>query len=202
MKFRFIFTSSINTDERELAYISQIKNSISVIKDLPFEVYLVENNGLRETLLDQIEGVTLLYTGTNSIRSFERKGMKEFHDLLLLADKYEFDDEDIIIKLTGLYTLSDATFLKSVVELESRYDAFIKWYDVVQGKYLYDDCCLGLYAIRYKYLKEFNYIKMLQHPSMEHVFAKYLREEVPANRTLDVTYLGLLINRETHKQHI
>jgi hypothetical protein len=168
------------------------------MKDLPFEVYLVENNGMRETVFDELEGLTLVYTGTNSIRSFERKGMKEFHDLLLLADTYEFDDEDIIIKLTGFYTLSDATFLKSVVELESQYDAFIKWYDVIHEKYVYDDCCLGLYAIRYKYLNKFNYIEMLQHPSMEHVFAKYVREEVPANRIMEVTHLGLL--REDNKQ--
>ena len=198
MKFRFIITSSINTPEREITYVSQIKNSISVMKDLPFEVYLVENNGMRETVFDELEGLTLVYTGTNSIRSFERKGMKEFHDLLLLADTYEFDDEDIIIKLTGFYTLSDATFLKSVVELESQYDAFIKWYDVIHEKYVYDDCCLGLYAIRYKYLNKFNYIEMLQHPSMEHVFAKYVREEVPANRIMEVTHLGLL--REDNKQ--
>jgi hypothetical protein len=198
MKFRFVITSSINTREREIAYVSQIKNSISVIKDLPFEVYLVENNGLRETVFDDLEGLTLLYTGTNTIKSFERKGMKEFHDLLLLADKYEFDDEDIIIKLTGLYTLSDSYFLESVVELESRYDAFIKWYDVIQEKYFYDECCLGLYAIRYKYLKEFNYIEMLQHPSMEHIFAKYVREEVPVNRIAEVRHLGLL--RENNKQ--
>ena len=91
-----------------------------------------------------------------------------------------------------------ATFLKSVVELESRYDAFIKWYDVIREKYVYDDCCLGLYAIRYKYLKEFNYIEMLQHPSMEHVFAKYVREEVPVNRVAEVRHLGLL--RENNKQ--
>jgi len=198
MKFRFIITSSINTPEREITYVSQIKNSISVMKDLPFEVYLVENNGMRETVFDELEGLTLVYTGTNSIRSFERKGMKEFHDLFLLADTYEFDDEDIIIKLTGLYTLSDATFLKSVVELESQYDAFIKWYDVIHEKYVYDDCCLGLYAIRYKYLNKFNYIEMLQHPSMEHVFAKYVREEVPANRIMEATHLGLL--RENNKQ--
>jgi len=198
MKFRFIITSSINTPEREITYVSQIKNSISVMKDLPFEVYLVENNGMRETVFDELEGLTLVYTGTNSIRSFERKGMKEFHDLFLLADTYEFDDEDIIIKLTGLYTLSDATFLKSVVELESQYDAFIKWYDVIHEKYVYDDCCLGLYAIQYKYLNKFNYIEMLQHPSMEHVFAKYVREEVPANRIMEATHLGLL--RENNKQ--
>ena len=56
----------------------------------------------------------------------------------------------------------------------------------------------GVYAIRYKYLNKFNYIEMLQHPSMEHVFAKYVREEVPANRIMEVTHLGLL--REDNKQ--
>lgn len=197
MKFRFIITSSINTEEREARYISQIQSSLSVIKDLPFEVYLVENNGPRKTAFDNIQGVQLMYTGTNGCKSFERIGMKEFHDLLLVADKYEFDDEDIVIKLSGLYTLNGSSFLETVIRLESQYDAFVKWYDVIRNIYRYDDCCLGLYAIRYKYLKEFNYIEMSTHPSMEHIFAKYMRENILPNRIMEITNLDLLREKNT-----
>ena len=199
MKFRFVITSSINTPEREQKYMEQIKRSLAAVTHLPFSVYLVENNGPRHTLFNTIEGINLFYTHTNSNRAFERKGMKEFHDLLLLADKYDFEDDDIIIKLTGLYTLEDPnSFLETVVRHELYFDAFIKWMDVIQEKYFYDDCCLGLYAIRFRYLREFNYIEMATHPSMEQVFARFVREAVPAARIASIEHLGLW--REGNKQ--
>ena len=192
MKFRFVITSSINTPEREQKYMEQIRRSLAAVACHPFSVYLVENNGPRQTAFDTIEGVNLFYTHTNANRAFERIGMKEFHDLLLLADKYDFEDDDIIIKLTGLYTLEDPnSFLETIVQHELYFDAFIKWMDVIQEKYYYDDCCLGLYAIRFKYLREFNYIAMATHHSMEQVFAQYVRSAVPADRIASLEHLGL-----------
>ena len=70
--------------------------------------------------------------------------------------------------------------------------------DVIQEKYFYDDCCLGLYAIRFRYLREFNYIEMATHPSMEQVFARFVREAVPAARIASIEHLGLW--REGNKQ--
>jgi hypothetical protein len=178
--------------------MEQIRRSLAAVAPHPFSVYLVENNGPRQTAFDAIEGVNLFYTHTNSNRAFEKKGMKEFHDLLLLADKYDFDDDDMIIKLTGLYTLEDPNiFLNTVVQHELYFDAFIKWMDVIQEKYFYDDCCLGLYAIRFKYLKEFNYIEMATDPSMEQVFARYVRSAVPAARIFSIEHLGLWRERNT-----
>jgi len=198
MKFRFVITSSINTSEREQKYMEQIRRSLAAVAPHPFSVYLVENNGPRQTAFDAIEGVNLFYTHTNRNRAFEKKGMKEFHDLLLLADKYDFKDDDMIIKLTGLYTLEDPNiFLNTVVQHELYFDAFIKWMDVIQEKYFYDDCCLGLYAIRFKYLKEFNYIEMATDPSMEQVFARYVRSAVPAARISSIEHLGLWRERNT-----
>jgi hypothetical protein len=53
------------------------------------------------------------------------------------------------------------------------------------------DCILGLFALRYKYLKEFNYMQMESHPSMEHVFARFVRENVAIDRILETKYLGM-----------
>lgn len=197
MKFRFVITSSINTPEREMKYVAQIQNTLKIAKSFPLEFYIVENNGKRSTAFDSIEGVNLCYTETNNIKSFTKIGMKEFHDLVLLGDMYGFEDDDIIIKLTGLYTLDDSSFIQTVMRLKDDYDAFVKFYDVIRNLYLYDDCCLGLYAMRYSYLKDFNYIEMSTHPSMEHIFAKYVREEVPANRTAELVHLGLLRENNT-----
>jgi hypothetical protein len=198
MKFRFIFTTSIISPEREQLYLERITKTIQQLQHLPFVFYILENNGIRETELNSIQNVTLLYTNTNKIDAFsDRKGIKEFSDIMFLSEKYMFDDNDLIIKFTGLYTLNDTSFLDLVYSLESNYDAFIKWFNICTNKYLYDDCILGLFALRYKYLKEFNYMEMLSHPSMEHVFARYIRETVISDRIKDITHLGMCYRGET-----
>ena len=195
MVIRFIFTTSIIDSTREELYYNAISESMSILSQLPFEFYIVENNGERKTRLNDISGAKLLYTNTNSIKcSMEKgaKGMKEFQDMIFVADKYEFNDEDIVIKLTGRYTLeAPPTFLESVIALEDKYDAFIKWYNICSREYVYHDCILGLYAVRYKYLKEFNFINMTRHVSMEHVFAMHIRDNVPAERIKEIQHLGL-----------
>lgn len=192
MKFRFIFTTSIIDPSREMVYFYSIKESMKILSHLPFEFYIVENNGERKTILDDISGAKVLYTHTNSIRAFTAKGMKEFHDIMFIAEKYDFDDDDIVIKLTGRYTLENpATFLESLAGLENKYDAFIKWYNICSREYLYDDCILGLFVLRYKYLKDFNYIEMSSHPSMEHIFASYIRDNIPNERILEIKHLGV-----------
>ena len=192
MKFRFVFTTSIISPEREQQYFDRITDSIKILQHLPFEFYIVENNGPRKTLLDDISGARLLYTQTNANKAFTKIGVKEFHDLTLLADKYEFEDDDIVIKLTGRYTLENpTTFLQTLPAFEYKYDAFLKWMHIWTAMYLYDDCILGLFALRFKYLKEFNYLEMTSHPSMEHIFAKYVRENVPNDRTAELKHLGI-----------
>jgi hypothetical protein len=195
MVFRFIFTTSIIDSAREQVYYNAISESISILSHLPFEFYIVENNGQRQTMLDDISGAKVLYTNTNNITlSTTRggKGMKEFQDIIHVADKYQFNDEDIVVKLTGRYTLqAPATFLESVIALEDKYDAFIKWYNICSREYVYHDCILGLYALRYKYLKEFNFINMTRHVSMEHVFAMHIRDTVPEERITEIQHLGL-----------
>jgi len=194
MLFRFIFTATI-FDNREELYVERIKENIQKLRGFPCSFYIVENNGERNTELDKIEGVQLLYTNTNGRQI--NKGMKEFFDILLLGEKYGFADEDIIIKLTGLYTLEDSCELIEVLKQEHKnYDAFVKWYNICTNAYALDDCILGLYALRYRYLSEFNYIGMQSHPSMEHVFASHIRQAVPADRVRDMMHLGMYYRGE------
>lgn len=196
MVFRFIFTSSINTPEREELYVKCITKSLRIIKDMPFQVYLVENNGLRQTLFDDISGVTLYYTDTNRLKSFGNIGIREFTDIIVLGERYNFHEDDIVIKLTGLYTMEKPNkFLEFVMDNADRYDAFMKWVDVTNNNYFTPDCVLGLYAIRYKYIENFNYLEMMNHPSMEHIFAKHVREDVPEDRIAEIGHLGLFIEK-------
>jgi hypothetical protein len=196
MTFRFIFTSSINTPEREGLYVERITKCLRIIKNMPFSVYLVENNGLRQTSFDDISGVNLYYTETNRVKDFANIGIREFTDIILLGERYNFHEEDIIIKLTGLYTIEEPNkFLEFVVANADKYDAFLKWVDVTGRNEFTSDCVLGLYAIRYKYIADFNYLEMLYHPSMEHIFAKHVIEVVPEDRIAKIEHLGLFIER-------
>ena len=201
MVFRFIFTSSINTPQRESLYFERIQKCIRIIKDFPFSIYIVENNGERITQLNDISGAILTYTDINKLRAMSGSpiGVREFWDINYIAEKYEFDDEDMIIKITGLYTLEEPNlFLNFVTQAIDRSDAFIKWVDVtedIKDRYYYDDCCLGLFALRYKYLKSFNFMEMRLCTSMEHIFAKHVRVEVPSDRIANIEHLGLVIEK-------
>jgi hypothetical protein len=149
MQFRFIFTTSIIAPEREQQYVERISRTIRMLQHLPFKFYIVENNGKRPTALDTIENATVLYTNTNTIKSITNKGIKEFSDILFVGDTFDFDDDDIVIKLTGLYTIEEPSiFLEYIHIFEPNHDAFIKWFNICRQEYLYDDCILGLFALR------------------------------------------------------
>ena len=81
----------------------------------------------------------------------------------------------MIIKLTGRYKLFDLSFI-SLIKSNPNKHAFIKFFDVYSQQYKQDDCVLGLFAIKCKYLKEFNYNEK---DSSEREFAKYINENVP-----------------------
>jgi hypothetical protein len=162
----------------------------------------VENSGKRRTLLDDISGVHLLYTNTNAIKytgpnteaEMGLKAMKEMLDIQLVCSTFDFDEEDIIIKLTGRYVLeSPPLFLDNLIENQENYDVFMKFYNVCTMLYDPMDCVLGLCAIRYKYLLEFNPRYMLEQPSAECVFADFVRKTVSRGRILDVTKLGVFL---------
>jgi hypothetical protein len=211
MTIRLIFTTCIEARyadpvERETAYYTTITNNLNTMRGLPIEYYIVENGGKRRTVLDDISGVHVLYTDTNAIKytgsnpdaETGLKPMKEMMDIQKICNTFDFDDEDIIIKITGRYGLQNPpTFLENLIENEGKYDVFMKFFNICTMNYDEMDCVLGLYAIRYKYLQEFNPRYMLEQESAEHVFATFVRRTVPPEKILEVSHLGLVLPRET-----
>ena len=210
MTIRLIFTTCItarhaDVGEREQVYYKTIRESLKTLADLPIELYIVENSSKRRTLLDDISGVHLLYTDTNAIEytgsntdaQTGLKPMKEMMDILRVCDVFEFDEEDIVIKLTGRYGLQNPpTFLENLIKTQEKYDVFMKFFNICTMSHDVNDCVLGLFAIRYKYLAEFNPRYMLEQNSAERLFAAFVREFVPRERILDVSHLGLVLPRE------
>ena len=79
----------------------------------------------------------------------------------------------MIIKITGRYHVMDNSFFNKINLLESSYDVFIKFFNVCTLKFLSYDCVLGLFAIKCKFLKQFNY--SINPASAEVEFASFVR---------------------------
>ena len=94
--------------------------------------------------------------------------------------------DDFVIKLTGQYNVLDTTFIELVKNNSDLYDAFVKFFNVFTKEYMFDDCVLGLFAIKCKYLKNFEY-KCIK--SAECEFADHVRQNV--NKIMEIADLKL-----------
>jgi len=137
-----------NYEHRKNLYLYSIRKTLEYIpKDI--KVIIVENNGKRTTYLDDL-GVDVHYT-TNNSNTYFHKGINELQDIHSVIQSYNIQDDDIIIKMTGRYHLLNDSFINFV--LNNDYDAGVKYYNVCTFKYELNDCVLGLYAIKCKFLK-------------------------------------------------
>lgn len=189
-----IITTSINNKvgvqnniHRQNRYIECINHLLELINnDLKIKPIIVENNGLRQTFLDDLK-CDVFYTNNNII-NYNHKGENELLDIKEVINQYNIKDDDIIIKLTGRYKLLNLNFINLVKNTIDNYDAFVKFFNVCTLQYMFDDCVLGLFAIKCKYLKEFKY-SFLRSPECE--FADYIRKNINKNKLIEVKQLYL-----------
>lgn len=175
----------INNYHRELRYIECINKLLDLLNDdKSIKPIIVENNGKRETYLDNFV-CDIMYTNNNKINCLN-KAENELLDIKEVIKKYNIQDDDTIIKLTGRYKLLNLNFINVVKEYINTYDAFVKFFNVCTQQYVFDDCVLGLFAIKCKYLKKFNY-KFIKSPECE--FADYVRKKI--SNVLDIKVLNL-----------
>ena len=187
-----IITASINNKvgnknkiHRQNRYIECINSLIQLINNDPkIKPIIVENNGIRETYLDNLK-CDIFYTNNN--QNFHKAG-NELLDIKDVINQYNIKDEDIIIKLTGRYKLLNLNFINFVKNNIDTYDAFIKFFNVCTLRYMKNDCVLGLFAIKCKYLKVFEY-NFLKSPECE--FASYIRKNIDNDKLIEVSQLDL-----------
>jgi len=188
-----IVTTSINNKtgiqnniHRQNRYIESINQLLQLVNsDLNIKPIIVENNGVRQTFLDDLK-CDICYTDNNII-DYNHKGENELLDIKEVINQYNIKDDDIIIKLTGRYKLLNLNFI-NFVKKSNDYDAFVKFFNVCTKKYMFDDCVLGLFAIKCKYLKDFKYNFLL---SAESEFANYIRKNINKNKLIEVDQLYL-----------
>jgi len=176
-----------NNTHRQNRYIECIEQLLQLVKnDESIKPIVVENNGLRQTYLDNLN-CDICYTNNNNL-TFRHKGENELLDIKEVINQYKIKDDDVIIKLTGRYKLLNSDFINLVKNNSSIYEAFVKFFNVCTKKYMFDDCVLGLFAIKCKYLKEFNY-NFIRSPECE--FAEYVRKNINQSNIMELKQLNL-----------
>jgi hypothetical protein len=118
---------------------------------------------------------------------FAHKGVNELLDIKEVINKYNINDDDIIIKLTGRYKVLNSSFINLVKNNLDKYDAFVKFFNVCTLQYLSDNCVLGLFAIKCKHLKIFEY-NCIRCPECE--FAEYVRKNI-TEKLMEIDNLNL-----------
>jgi len=189
-----IITTSINNKHgirnnihRQNRYIESINQLLRLINnDLNIKPIIVENNGVRQTYLNNLK-CEVCYTNNNNI-NYIHKGQNELLDIKEVINKYKINDDDTIIKLTGRYKILNLNFINFIKSNFNEYDAFVKFFNVATQKYCFDDCVLGLFAIKCKYLKDFNY-NFTKSPECE--FAEYVRKNIDKNKLIEIKNLYL-----------
>jgi hypothetical protein len=155
----FIVTTSLFNEclIRKEQYINSINKLKQIIQDLNilnYKIIIVENNGKTDTFLNMLD-CEVYYTKNNFLQT-TNKGLKELHDILDCIDKYNINDTDFIVKMTGRYILNDNSEFMNIIKNinNTNYDCVIKYgpyYEPVN--YKMNDCVTGLIGMSCYYVK-------------------------------------------------
>ena len=203
MMIYIIVTTSINNktgnkdaDERKRRYIDCISSLLQLLEEHEstttsaasmIKPIIVENNGTRQTFLDEL-GCDVIYTQNNFLDRHKHKGVNELFDIKEVIERYNILDDDVIVKLTGRYKVKDMHFLNEVRDNMHTYDAFVKFFNVCTFEYMDFDCVLGLFALKAKYLRTFTYEC---NKSPEREFAEHVRNNIGKERIMEMKHLNL-----------
>jgi len=179
-----------NYDLRKNNYIDAISRTLNCCDRTKVKPIIVEcNNSTNDDKYLNDFACDVLYTDNNlKLNDYKHKGYVELNDIKDVIEKYDIKDDDFIIKITGRYCFRDSYFLDYVYDRKDDFDAFIKFYNVCTNAFEEYDSVLGLFAIRCKYLKEFNYIGDY---SAEIEFATYVKNQIDKTRIKEMETLNL-----------
>ncbi len=152
----------------------QYTRAINRIVEFGYHPYIVESCVRGPTFLDGLSKNTL-YSKTNNA-SLKNKGVNEFKSLLYAFNEWPFDDDDIIVKLTGRYFFQMDTLIRFLEDADD-VDCAAKFLTVpITGV---DAVLTGCFAMRFGLFKEmlefFDYDELESGMvCVEHVVGPYL----------------------------
>jgi len=156
----FIVTTSLFKEchIRKSQYINGINKLKEVIYNLNIENYkiiIIENNNNKNTFLDTLNCI-IFYTNNNFLKT-KNKGYKELQDILDCINKFNINDTDFIVKMTGRYILEDNCEFMSIIKNinNTKYDCVIKYGSYNNPvNYKMNDCITGLIGMTCGYIKK------------------------------------------------
>ncbi len=192
---KIVFTSALidfNYAIRQEEYIS----SMIILNNYGYQPYVIETCKTSPPSFFENYTHHVFYSNVNDY-SLINKGVNEARAMIEGFKHYQFDDEDMIIKLTGRYFFHSRQFL-DVVETHPEIDASVKFcaaYPVVNGRVF-----TGCFAMRCKYFKEMlqqlDFVKMEEELiDLEVEVARYIhRMEEKGCKILYLKDLGMTAN--------
>jgi len=155
----FIVTTSIFNEclirkEQYINGINKLKKLIQDLNILNYKLIIVENNGKRDTFLNILD-CEVYYTENNFLKT-SNKGIKELQDILDCINKYNINDSDFIVKMTGRYILNDNSEFMNIIKNihNTNYDCVIKYGSYLKPvNYKMNDCITGLIGMSCYYIK-------------------------------------------------
>jgi hypothetical protein len=181
----------IDTETRKTQYITAITDTL---QHLPSDIIpiIVENNGARSTYLDNFtkEGkpVKVIYTDNNKYM-FKNKGINELLDVKEVIRREGIKESDIIIKLTGRYTVKSSTFFMQIALESDKYDGWVKYYNVCEQEFNRMSTVTGFYALRCIFFALWNPMTVEAYDSIESAFARY--SMICTARICEIDNLGI-----------
>jgi hypothetical protein len=180
------------SDKRKQQYYLAIANVLNLC---PSEItpIIVENSCVDKSYLDVFK-CDVVYTKSSApLREGDlllHKGHNELNDIKYVIQKYNIQDSDMIIKMTGRYLLFQNEFFTSVLANPTK-DAFFRQYNVCT--YEKDDISivLGLFALRAKYFTNFEYRN--HEVGAEEDFRTYINQYINPTNIVKVDKLWLRV---------
>lgn len=149
-----LFNECLIRKEQYTNGINKLKKIIKDLNILNYKIIIVENNGNRFTFLNMLD-CEVYYTENNFLKT-SNKGMKELQDILDCIDKYNINDNDFIVKMTGRYILNDNSEFMNIIKNinNTNYDCVIKYGPYFKPlNYKMNDCITGLIGMSCCYVK-------------------------------------------------
>lgn len=182
---RVLYTAAIikdQTPERQAEY----EKSVRVLNSYWYEPYIVEACVTGPTFFNDIAQY-ICYTQTNL--DVRNKGVNEVRSMRRGLLDFKFDDDDMIVKITGRYFFKNDLLLR-MIEDNPDIDGFISIYTMTHFAFT------GCFALRYKYFKEIiNKISLVQMEQywidVERVIMDYVRS-IEKDQSARIKYIDEL----------
>jgi hypothetical protein len=169
---KILYTAAIlnhRQEERQAEYEKNIK----ILNSFWYEPYIVEACSGGPTFFNEIAH-HICYTQSNL--QVRNKGVNEVRSIRKGLEQFKFDDNDMVIKITGRYFFKNE-FLLRMIEDNPEVDGFILMESVTHF------ACSGCFALRYKYFKRL--LKNINIEQMERYWIDFERIVIDYARLIE-----------------